>query len=118
MFDSEEGMGLLGGCCLAGGGCAGLAVGIWAAVEYLQPALEAVDGISKVGADWITAGIALFGGLELASGAGVLAGAALACCALGAGVALSSCCSSSFFSGGSSSRDSNDAGCCPSLSMV
>jgi hypothetical protein len=51
-------------------GSAGLSVGICAAVKYVQPALQGEGGISKVGADWITAGISLLGGLELTATAG------------------------------------------------
>lgn len=75
MADNERST--LASGCLALGGCAGVAVGIWAAVDRLQPALANVSGISSVGASWITAAISLFGGLEIAAGAGVLA-----CCAL------------------------------------
>lgn len=71
---SFEELGVVPGCCTITGALTGLGVGIWAAVEYVQPALADVDGISKVGADWITAGISLFGGLEVTTGAGACAG--------------------------------------------
>ena len=80
---TENAAGYVGGATTCGyltGGATGIGVMIWASVKYIQPALHNVDGISKVGADWITAGINLLGGLETAAGAGAIAGGLAFCC--------------------------------------
>ncbi|WP_131783722.1 hypothetical protein [Legionella gresilensis] len=69
------GVGAVGGGVI--GGATGIALGIWACVEFVQPALAGVDGISESGASAITAAIALLGGLEATFGLGVCAGGAI-----------------------------------------
>lgn len=69
---------------------AAVGVSIWASVAYLKPALADIDGISDKGADWITAGINLLGGLEITAYAGYLAGSIAACAVLCACAAASS----------------------------
>lgn len=83
-----------GGCTTFGAGAGaltGLALGIWAAVEYLEPAFETVPGVSRLGAQWITAAISIFGGLEAAMGAGAIGGA-IAGAVLDCGCFCLSCC--------------------------
>mgnify|MGYP007063388381 CR=1 FL=1 len=77
------------------GGLTGLGLGIWALVDYVQPALSAEDGISETGASWITAGIALLGGLGVTIGIGACAGSLLACIVFSCGSCCGSCCSRS-----------------------
>jgi hypothetical protein len=58
------------------GGATGLALGIWACVQFIEPALEETDALSAAAAKGITAAIALFGGLEATTSLGVCVGAA------------------------------------------
>jgi hypothetical protein len=64
------------------GAFAGLGVGIWIMVDFVQPALASTS-LTSAQASGITAAIALFGGLEgfIAAGAaaGAVSGAALGC---------------------------------------
>lgn len=66
------------------GAFVGLGIGIWASVKYLEPAFNETNGINDRGAKALTALVDLAGGLEMAAGAGALAGgmvvAMLACC--------------------------------------
>lgn len=77
-------------CTGAGlGALAGLGVGIWACVKYVEPAFEATQGINESGAKALTALVALGGGLEATMSGGAvggvivfaMAGCFLACCA-------------------------------------
>ncbi len=64
-------------------GSAGLITYGILADKYMVPAFEGIKGVSHVGAQWIVAGISLFGGAELACAAPIIAGAAVvACCGI------------------------------------
>lgn len=83
---SDEVSAVSGGvnCGVVIGAFVGLGLGIWASVEYLEPAFNETHGINDAGAKALTALVDLGGGLEFAMGAGALAGAIvvsmLACC--------------------------------------
>ncbi|MFA6303697.1 MAG: hypothetical protein WC627_11295 [Legionella sp.] len=55
------------------GGITGFAIGVWVHVDFIYPALEATS-LTASQASGITAAIALFGGMEAFTGAGILAG--------------------------------------------
>lgn len=77
--EAEEVVAAKVGCGQCVGAAAGLGLGIWACVTAVKPALANVKTISNAGADWITAAIALLGGLEVTTLAGMLAGGVLCC---------------------------------------
>ncbi len=56
------------------GGMAGFAMGVWAAVKFVEPFFEE-KGISQNMSTGITVVIALLGGIEVCIGAGIVAGA-------------------------------------------
>ena len=72
------------------GALAGLGIGIWICVEYIQPAFASVPAISSEAASAITAAIALCGFLEATVGIGACAGMSLCGCC-GAAVGLCGC---------------------------
>ncbi|PJD94989.1 MAG: hypothetical protein CK426_01660 [Legionella sp.] len=81
---TEENMMSLCNAATCIGAFVGLGIGIWASVKYLEPAFNETKGINDQGAKALTALVDLAGGLEMAAGAGALAGgmvvAMLACC--------------------------------------
>lgn len=89
---------VIGGCVATGAGLgclAGLAVGIWACVKYVEPAFEATKGINESGAKALTALVALGGGLESTMAGGAIGGAitfAMAGCFLACCVGAIACC--------------------------
>jgi hypothetical protein len=90
------GMGMSGGAFAGAviGGLASVSIGIWLCVDFIQPALASVDGISGPGASAITAAIALLGGLEAMCGVGMCAGVIGGAITGAIGGAIVGCCSS------------------------
>jgi hypothetical protein len=74
------------------GGLSSFGVGIWLCVDFIQPALAGIDGISGPGASALTAALALFGGFEALCGVGMCAGGILGAIS---GALVSGCCPSS-----------------------